>query len=160
MAKEQNVEVKEGKKTEEIKLLVRRERFETKDKREMWGYFLSGEALGRKFRIDFNAYDQGGYEMLDMVFDVKEGKDSAELVVTEGQMEDEKTGEIRTYKTYMVQNIDEEGDIISYRVKPARDSDKAQLEYLLRKYERQQSKIKEENSAVNTEEDIVKGGKV
>ena len=52
-------------------------------------------------------------------------------------MTDGDTGEIRKYTIYEVKNIDEDGDEISCRIKPARDSDKSILAYLLKKLNRQ-----------------------
>ena len=120
--------------TTEKKLVVEREKFIAKDGREMWGYVVHGKVRGRDTKVDFNAYDQGGYEVLDMVFDIKP---TADLLMREENMTDGDTGEIRKYTIYEVKNIDEDGDEISCRIKPARDSDKSILAYLLKKLNRQ-----------------------
>lgn len=112
------------------RLIVEREKFIAKDGREMWGYAVHGNVRGRETKVDFNAYDQGGYEVLDMVFDIKP---TAELEMHEESMTDSDTGEVRTYTVYTVSNTDEDGDEITCRIKPARDSDKSILAYLLKK---------------------------
>lgn len=120
--------------TPEKKLVVEREKFTAKDGREMWGYAVYGKVNGRETKVDFNAYDQGGYEVLDMVFDIKP---TAELQMHDETMTDSDTGEIRTYTVYEVSNVDEDGDELKCRIKPARDSDKSILAYLLKKLNRQ-----------------------
>lgn len=117
--------------TPEKRLIVERKKFTAKDGREMWGYAVHGKGVnGRETKVDFNAYDQGGYEVLDMVFDIKP---TAELQMHDETMTDSETGEIRTYTVYEVSNVDEDGDELKCRIKPARDSDKSILAYLLKK---------------------------
>ncbi len=140
MANEKNVKATESTTTAEVsattekRLVVEREKFIAKDGREMWGYAVHGKVRGRDTKVDFNAYDQGGYEVLDMVFDIKP---SAELLIHVESMTDKDTGEVREYTVYEVKNIDEDGDEISCRIKPARDSDKSILAYLLKKLNKQ-----------------------
>ena len=143
MANEKNVKATESTEstttaevsaTTEKRLVVEREKFIAKDGREMWGYAVHGKVRGRDTKVDFNAYDQGGYEVLDMVFDIKP---TAELLMREESMTDGDTGEVRKYTIYEVKNIDEEGDEIACRIKPARDSDKSILAYLLKKLNKQ-----------------------
>lgn len=120
--------------TPERLLIVEREKFTAKDGREMWGYAVHGKGPnGRETKVDFNAYDQGGYEVLDMVFDIKP---TAELIMHDESMTDTETGEVRTYTVYEVANVDEDGDELRCRIKPARDSDKSILAYLLKKLNR------------------------
>ena len=120
--------------TSEKRLIVERKKFTAKDGREMWGYAVYGKGVnGRETKVDFNAYDQGGYEVLDMVFDIKP---IAELQMHDETMTDSDTGEIRTYTVYEVANVDEDGDELKCRIKPARDSDKSILAYLLKKLNR------------------------
>lgn len=115
-------------------LIVEREKFTAKDGREMWGYAVHGKGVnGRETKVDFNAYDQGGYEVLDMVFDIKP---TAELLMHDETMTDSDTGEVRVYTVYEVANADEDGDELKCRIKPARDSDKSILAYLLKKLNR------------------------
>ena len=116
--------------TPEKRLIVEREKFTAKDGREMWGYAVHGKGVnGRETKVDFNAYDQ----VLDMVFDIKS---TAELQMHDETMTDSETGEIRTYTVYEVANTDEDGDELKCRIKPARDSDKSILAYLLKKLNR------------------------
>ena len=125
-------------------LIVEREEFTAKDGRKMWGYAVHGNVRGRETKVDFNAYDQGGYEVLDMVFDIRP---YAELDMHEESMVDNETGEVRTYVIYTVSNVDEEGDVISCRIKPARDSDKSILAYFLKKLMRQAGSDKPQTAA-------------
>ncbi len=122
--------------TPEKRLIVEREKFTAKDGREMWGYAVRGKVNGRETKVDFNAYDQGGYEVLDMVFDIKP---TAELQMHDESITDSETGEIRTFTVYEVSNVDEDGDELKCRIKPARDSDKSILAYLLKKLNRQKA---------------------
>ncbi len=141
MANEKNVKVNESTMANEMavmpekRLIVEREKFTAKDGREMWGYAVHGKGVnGRETKVDFNAYDQGGYEVLDMVFDIKP---TAELQMHDESMTDSETGEVRSYTIYEVSNVDEDGDELKCRIKPARDSDKSILAYLLKKLNRQ-----------------------
>ena len=134
MANEKNVKVMESTTTAaevtampEKRLIVEREKF-------TWGYAVHGKGVnGRETKVDFNAYDQGGYEVLDMVFDIKP---TAELIMHDETMVDGDTGEVRAYTVYEVANVDEDGDELKCRIKPARDSDKSILAYLLKKLNR------------------------
>ncbi len=146
MVNEKNVkEMQTPAETNAVKtLLLQREKFETKDGREMWGYALQGKVNGRDTKVDFVAYDQGGYEVLDMVFDIKP---TAQLTMHEETMTDSETGELRKYTIYEVSNVDADGDELTCRVKPARDSDKSILAYMIKKLNRQlavEKKVKEE----------------
>ena len=140
MANEKNVKATESNAMaataqEEKRLIVERETFTTKDNREMWSYAVYGKGVGgRETKVDFVAYDQGGYEVLDMIFAIAP---SAELQMREEFMTDSETGEIRSYTVYEVANVDEDGDELRCRIKPARDSDKSILAYLLKKLNRQ-----------------------
>lgn len=122
---EQVAQVTEQQATEN--LIVERETFTSKDKREMYGYFVRGKIRGRDVKVDFNAEDQGGYEVLDIIFDIKP---TAELLITENEMTND-DGTKQHYTTYEVQNVDENGIVYKYKVKPARKSDKAYLDVLL-----------------------------
>ncbi len=130
MAKESNANVVESKaNTTENLLILYREQFETKDGRELYNYILKGKFKGRDVKVDFIAHDQGGYEVLDMVFELN---NTAELVIKEDTMVDA-NGEVKPFTVYHAQNKDEDGIILDCRVKPARDSDKSILKYLLQK---------------------------
>ncbi len=129
---------------EERRLIVEREEFTSKDGRKMWGYAVHGKVRGRETQVDFSAYDAGGYEVLDMVFGMKP---TAELEMHEEAMSDGDTGEVRKYTVYSVSNVDEDGDKLTCRVKPTRDSDKSILAYLLKKLNRKANADKAEVSA-------------
>ncbi len=108
-------------------LIVEREQFTAKDGREMWGYAVYGEVRGREVKVDLVAVDQGGYDVLDIIFDIKP---TAELVMHDETITNE-DGTKRTYTVYEVQNADEDGEIYSYQVKPAKKSDKSLLDFIL-----------------------------
>ena len=121
-------EKKIEKKEEENKtLFVEREKFVGKDEKEYWSYAVKGKVRGRDVKVDFAPKDKGGYEPLDIVFDVQP---RAELVMGEETMKD-KDGNITKYTTYKVKTIDENGVVYECGVKPARDSDKALLFMLI-----------------------------
>lgn len=109
------------------KLLVEREVFNAKDGREMYGYFVRGKIRGRDVKVDFNAKDQGGYEVLDIIFDISP---TAALTMHDEEMTND-DGTKQTYTVYEVSNTDEDGIVYSYKIKPARESDKAYLSVLL-----------------------------
>ena len=71
--------------------------------------------------------DKGGYEPLDIVFDVNP---TAELIMSEDEMIND-NGKTTKYTTYKVKNVDEFGVVYECSIKPARDSDKALLSMLL-----------------------------
>lgn len=112
--------------SEERKLIVERETYEGKDGNEYWSYFVRGLVRGREKKVDFVAVDQGGYEVLDIIFGIK---DTAELLIREEVMLNN-DGTKTNYTVYEVFNADEDGEIYSYQVKPARKSDKALLNFL------------------------------
>lgn len=114
-------------KVENKTLYVERESFKGNDGREFWSYIVKGKIRGRDVKIDFMPKDKGGYEPLDIVFDVKP---VAELIMTEEEMTND-NGKTTKYNSYKVRNIDDDGVIYECGVKPARDSDKALLVMLL-----------------------------
>lgn len=118
-------------------LIVEREMFKTKDKREMYGYFVRGKARGRDIKVDFVAKDQGGYETLDLIFDIAP---TAELLIRDEVMVNS-DGTKTPYTVYEVQNVDEEEDIVyKYEIKPARKSDLTNLSVILQRLEKQKQK--------------------
>lgn len=131
MANEKETKAIEGIKDEKAKarnnLIVERETYEGKDGKEYWSYFVRGNIRGREKKVDFVAADQGGYEVLDIIFEMA---DKAELSIREETMVNA-DGSKMTYTVYEVFNVDEDGEIYSYQVKPARKSDKALLTFLL-----------------------------
>ena len=72
----------------EVTLVLEREAFVTKDGKEMYGYFVRGEAAGRKIKADFLAKDQGGYELLDLMFEINP---KVNLIMHEESMTDDIT---------------------------------------------------------------------
>lgn len=128
--KELNVteSVKEnGKKTERKTVYVERESFEGSNGEEYWSYVVKGKVRGRDVKVDFIPKDKGGYEPLDIVFDVN---DKAELLMADEAMTDN-NGNVTRYISYLVRTVDEDGLPYECAVKPARDSDKALLKMLL-----------------------------
>lgn len=95
--------------------------------------FEDGEVV-----VDFSAADQGGYEVLDIIFDIKP---TAELVMHDEVMVND-DGERTTYTVYEVQNVDEAGEVYSYQVKPARKSDKSLLNFMLKEKAKQTNEKK------------------
>lgn len=140
---------KEAKKVEQEKvsknLIVERKTFDTKDGREMWNYFIKGKVRGRDVQVDFVASDQGGYEVLDIIFDIKP---TAELVMHDEVMVND-DGTKNSYTVYEVQNVDEDDEIYSYPVKLARKSDKSLLAFMLldiKKKQKEKTKKDGENA--------------
>ncbi len=127
----ENVKVKETTKKEtaiaEKKLYVERENFKGNDGKEYWAYIVKGQVRGRDVKVDFAPKDKGGYEPLDIVFDVSP---KAELVMTDEEMTDA-NGKTTKFTSYKVLTIDEDGIPYECSVKPSRDSDKALLKMLI-----------------------------
>ena len=99
----------------------------TKDGRPYFAYIVRGVIRGQEKKVDFAPKDKGGYEPLDILFDIN---DKAELIMTDEIMTDE-NGNKTPYVSYKVQVVDEDGEIWECGVKPQRDSDKALLKFLL-----------------------------
>ena len=126
VAETKNVEDVKG--TGKVKLYVERESFTGNDGKEYWSYQLKGKVRGRDVRVDFAPKDKGGYEPLDILFDVQP---KAELIIAEDEMVDNVTGKKTKYSVYTLQTIDEDGIAYQCGVKPSRDSDKALLGMLI-----------------------------
>ena len=94
---------------------------------DCYGYVVKGYVRGKEYEVDFMPKDTGGYEPLDIVFDVS---DRAELIMTEEEMTDDHGRKTR-YTTYKLQTVDENGVVYSVGVKPQRDSDKTLLQMIL-----------------------------
>ena len=118
------VNVKENK---EKALYVERESFTGGNGEKYWSYVVKGKIRGRDIKVDFIPKDKGGYEPLDIVFDVN---DKAQLFMTDETMTDN-NGNVTKYVSYLVRTVDEDGIPYECSVKPARDSDKALLKMLL-----------------------------
>ena len=107
----------------ESMLVLEREPFTAKDGREMYGYFVRGMIHGKERRADFIAKDQGGYEVLDVMFSIKPRLD---LVTWEETMTDDR-GAVNTYSVYEARVVDDDGIVFTYRLKLPRESDKTFL---------------------------------
>lgn len=100
----------------------------TQDGRDYFAYLVRGKVRGRDIKVDFTPKDIGGYEPLDILFDISP---KAELLMEERESESEKTNKVTKYMAYWVRVIDEDGEVWECNVKPQRDSDKTLLKYLL-----------------------------
>lgn len=119
----EKVEVKQ----EEKNLVVERESFIASNGEQYWAYLVKGKVRGRDVKVDFSPKDKGGYEPLDIVFDVSP---TAELIMTDEEMTDN-NGKTTKYTSYKVRTIDEFGLEYECGIKPSRDSDKSLLKMLL-----------------------------
>ena len=99
----------------------------TQDGRLYFAYVVRGNIRGQEKKVDFAPKDQGGYEPLDILFEISP---KAELVMSDEEMTDS-SGKITKYTSYKAQVVDEDGEIWACGVKPQRDSDKALLNFLL-----------------------------
>lgn len=99
----------------------------TKDGRLYFAYIVRGVIRGQAKKVDFAPKDQGGYEPLDILFDIAP---KAELTMEERVMEDN-NGNKTAYTAYSVRVVDEDGEVWECEVKPQRNSDKALLKFLL-----------------------------
>lgn len=108
-------------------LILERESFKGNDGKDYFSYFLKGKIRNRDVKVDFAPKDKGGYEPLDIIFDVDP---KAELIMSEETMVDSNGKETR-YMSYKARTIDEDGLVFECGIKPSRDSDKALLGMLL-----------------------------
>lgn len=113
--------------TEQKVLVLERESFLAKSGKEMYSYFVRGNAHGRELRADFSAKDLGGYELLDFMFDVCPRVD---LRMREESMTDDK-GNATKYMVYEAYSVDEDGVVYTYKLKLAQESDKSYLNILM-----------------------------
>ena len=126
MAQEKKQEMKAIKSTLN-NLILERDSFKGKDGKDMFSYFIHGYALGREIKADFVASDQGGYEVLDLLFSLEK---DVKVVMRDEVMTDEK-GRDTHYTVYEARVQDDDGNVYSYKIKPARNSDKTYLDMLL-----------------------------
>lgn len=108
-------------------LILERGSFKSKDGKDMWSYFIHGYALGREVNIDFVASDQGGYDVLDLLFSLEK---DVKVVMQDAVMTDDK-GRDTHYTVYEAQVQDDDGNVYSYKIKPSRNSDKSYLDFFL-----------------------------
>lgn len=136
-ATESNVTVDNVAVVEEVDgLVLEREKIKTKrDKREIYIYFVRGNLHGREIRADFEAKDQGGYEVLDLIFAIKP---TAVLLMREESMVQD--GVRTDYTVYEASNVDEDGIEIKYEIKLSRKSDKTYLDVILQQKAKAQEK--------------------
>lgn len=121
---------------EVITMPVTRKPFTGKDGKQYWGYVVNGtivrcknnKYLEKQVSVDFVAKDVGGYEVLELIFFDSE---EAVLRMHNETTTNEKTGEVLTYTIYEIVSTDDDGTEYTYKVKPARDSDKSLLQMLL-----------------------------
>ena len=113
---------------EGMKILVERDTY-TKNGQEYFSYFISAKIRGKEKRIGVVPPDNGGYEVLDIVFG---NEMSAELVLKPYEIKDDKTGQVLKGNTYAVRSYDENGEEYECSIKPFRASDKALLNMLLK----------------------------
>ena len=110
-------------------LIVERELYETRDKKQYYNYFVRGQIRGREVRAELTPKnkDFDGYDLLDLIFDIAP---TAELYVHDEESETASGAKSR-YTVYEVQNTDEDGILYSYKLKPRAESDKSVLNILL-----------------------------
>ncbi len=98
----------------------------TKDDRPYFAYIVRGIVRGKLKKVDFVPKDKGGYDPLDILFEISP---QAELIISEEEMKDDE-GKKTKYTSYKAKVVDEDGDVYECSVKPQRDSDKALLKYI------------------------------
>ena len=109
-------------------IFVERETYE-KNGKTFFSYVIKGKIRGKDVKANIVPYDFGGYSVLDVVF----GESMiADIVVKPYEFVDDATGRTISGNTYAVQSTDENGEVFECAVKPARRSDKALLDMLIR----------------------------
>ncbi len=108
-------------------IFLTRSPFKTRDGRKMWSYYVAGQKYGREIKAEFTARDAGGFGFLDMLFAVAK---EVQLVIRDEVMEGD-NGRKTYYKSYEAQGIDPEGEIVSIKIRPKNDSDKAYLALII-----------------------------
>ena len=111
----------------EQKIMVEREAFELNGK-TCFSYFVKGMVRGREIKAQVAPQDNGGYVILDIVFDNTE---KAELVIGSVSITNDK-GKTETFPTYSVKSVDADGTVYECPVKAARKTDKTKLALILR----------------------------
>ena len=108
-------------------LVLERETFVSKKGKEMYNYFVRGDVHGRVIKADFLAKDMGGYELLDLMFEINP---TVNLIMHEETMTDDR-GNVTPYTVYEARVVDEDGLVYSYKLKLAQESDKSYLNILM-----------------------------
>ena len=109
------------------KLMLIREPFVSEDGREFYAYMVCGKVGERDIKIDFATKDKGGYEVLDILFEVS---DKVELKLANETMVNN-SGVKTRYMTYTAVAYDKDGIEYPCPIKPAQPSDRALLTILL-----------------------------
>lgn len=100
----------------------------TDDGRKWFAYMIPCKLFGRETQIDFEPRDKGGYELLDILFDLSP---KAELIMAEATMTDD-NGRTSEYMTYTARVYEpKSGKPIVCSIKLSRNSDKDILRNLL-----------------------------
>lgn len=113
--------------TNDKKITVEREAFDHNGK-TCYSYFVKGTVRGREIKAQLAPQDNGGYVLLDIVFDKA---DTADLVIGSISITNDK-GKTETFPSYTVKNVDENGEVFECPVKAARKTDKTKLAMILR----------------------------
>lgn len=108
-------------------LVLEREAFVSKNGKQMYSYFVRGKVHGREVKADFLAKDLGGYELLDLMFEINP---KVNLIMHEESMTDDK-GNVTKYMVYEAQVVDADGLVYTYKLKLAQESDKSYLNILM-----------------------------
>ena len=111
-----------------VSILVEREIYE-KNGKNYFTYFIKGTLRGKEFRLSVMPHDVGGYAVLDIVFG---NAMTAELAITPFEITDSASGRVISGNTLSVVSYDEDGESYECPVKPARKSDKALLNMLMK----------------------------
>ena len=117
-------------------LYLERELYQRNGEQRFYCY-VKGLLRGREVIAGMTPKDFGGYDVLDLVFGDAE---KVMLYKVPYEMRDERTKKVTRGYTYKAVSVDEDGTVYSITVKPARDSDKALLEMLVKLMEREAAK--------------------
>ena len=109
------------------KIMVERETF-TANNKTYFSYFIKGKVRSKEVKIGVIPPDKGGYTVLDIVFG---DAMACELVATPFEMKTD-NGHVIKGNSYSVHSVDENGETYDCAIKPARPSDKALLNMLMR----------------------------
>ena len=127
----EGTEVTETTEGQDVNLKLTRWRITTNDKRKMWAYGVKGSVSKRDVSADFAASDVGGYELLDLLFEVAEEAKHDVLLVLHDEKRSNMDGTSTTYTVYEAQTTDADGNELICPVKPRQGSDRALLTNLL-----------------------------
>ena len=111
----------------EVTIFVQRDTYE-KNGKTYFNYFIEGDVRGKHVKAGVMPPDKGGYTVLDIVFG---NAMEAELVVKPFEIKDE-SGKVISGNTYAVVSYDENGESYECAIKPARPSDKAILNMIIK----------------------------